>query len=483
MKKSTESVVRWSFVLMGLCFSLKSTAQSTSISTEATPGSVEGTSQIYIKMGDARTKKSLVAFPDLRFVGNPAIVLNHKTIGNDFFQVIQNDLSISSYFQFINKSAFLEDVSDKSIRPFPNDTNGFKFDSWKQIGVEFLIRGAFTLAGNELSLEVLVYHVPRSALVFGKKYRSSLDNQRRMAHIFCNDLLESLTGKRGVFLSKVVATSDVSGNKYREVYVMDWDGAGVKKITNHKSIALSPSWSPDGTKVAYTAFVQRARTKARNADLFIYELLTGRRLLVSYRQGLNSGSSFSPDGKALLLTLSQSDNPDIYLISTDGAILSRLTNGPRGAMNVEPTFSPDGKKIAFSSDRSGQPMIYIMDARGDQGTAKRLTFAGHYNATPAFSPDGKKLAFSGWEKDHFDIFVMNVDGSEMVRVTSAKKPNGKWAMNEDPVFSADGRLLMYTSNRTGSNQIYISNLDGSDERRITNDSANYFKPKWSINID
>jgi len=70
-----------------------------------------------------------------------------------------------------------------------------------------------------------------------------------------------------------------------------------------------------------------------------------------------------------------------------------------------------------------------------------------------------------------------------VRITSAKKPNGEWAMNEDPVFSPDGRHLMYTSNRSGTNQIYISNLDGSDERRITTDSTNYFRPKWSVNIE
>jgi TolB protein len=126
-------------------------------------------------------------------------------------------------------------------------------------------------------------------------------------------------------------------------------------------------------------------------------------------------------------------------------------------------------------------MIYVMGIDGSNPT--RVTFAGKYNATPAWSPDGKKLAFAGWSDDHFDIFTMNADGTDMIRITSAKKPNGKWAQNEDPVFSADGRLLMYTSNRTGTSQLYISNLDGSEERRITNDNHNYFKPKWSKNIE
>ncbi len=463
--------------LIGICFLfVNALAQETSA-----PAVSSSSSQIYIKMGDAHTKKSLIALPPFQFGGNPSATPNFQALGGDLYRVIQNDLMMSSYFQFISQTAFLEDVSKKSIRPFPDDPNGFKFESWKQIGTEFLVRGNFSISGSDISLEIITYHVPRATVILAKKYKGTSGNLRRIGHTFCNDLLEALTGKKGFFLSKVAAASDRSGNNYREIYVMDWDGNEIQKITNHKSVALSPAWSHDGTKISYTAFVQRTRTKTRNADLFIYEYLSGKRWLVSYRQGLNSGSAFAPNDQALLLTLSQNGNPDIYKIDTDGAMISRLTSGPRNAMNIEPVYSPDGKKIAFSSDRSGQPMIYTMDADG--GNIKRLTFAGHYNATPAFSPDGKKITFAGWEADHFDVFVMNTDGTEIVRITSAKKPNGRPAMNEDPVFSPDGRLLMYTSNRSGSNQIYISNLDGSEEHRITNDSSNYFKPKWSVNIE
>jgi TolB protein len=464
------------FVVLTLCvwIPLFSTAQ-------AQNAAVGASTQIYIKMGDAQTKKSLVALPPLQFEGNPSSTTNYQSIGTDIFRVMENDMLVSSYFQFINQTAFLEDTAHTTIRPFPGDPKGFKFDSWKQIGAEFLIRGSYSVSGGDLSLEIVAYSVPRASVVLAKKYKGSLSLLRRIAHTFTNDLLEALTGKRGCFLSKVAVASDRAGGKVREIYTMDWDGNGIEKVTNHKSIALSPTWSPDGTRIAYTAFVERTQTKTRNADMFIYEPLSKKRWLVSYRQGLNSGANFSPDGKDLYLTLSQNGNPDIYKIDTDGAMVARLTSGPRGAMNVEPAISPDGHKLALSSDRSGQPMIYTMDASG--GNIKRMTFAGHYNATPAWSPDGKKIAFGGWEVDHFDVFTMNADGSGMVRITSAKKPGGHWSMNEDPVFSADGRLLMYTSNRTGSNQIYISNLDGSEERRITNDNFNYFKPKWSVNIE
>jgi TolB protein len=126
-------------------------------------------------------------------------------------------------------------------------------------------------------------------------------------------------------------------------------------------------------------------------------------------------------------------------------------------------------------------MIYTMNVDGSN--IKRITFAGVFNSSPSWSPDGSKIAFAGQSEDHFDIFVMNADGSNMIRLTSAKKPNGRWSSNEDPSFSPDGRFVMYTSNRTGKNQVYISTVDGNEERRVTLDNANYFKPKWSNNLE
>jgi TolB protein len=463
-------------VLSILLVSAMALAQGvTSQPTEAVKATVQ------IDVTQAKTRKSLVAFPPLQFIGNPAISKNYASVGAELFRVVFNDLSVTSYFQFISQNAFLEDTSKTSIRPAPGDPSGFKFESWKQVGAEFLVRGNFAIAGDALTLEIYVYDVARANAVLAKKYKGTVSASRRIAHTFSNDFMAALTGSKGMFLSRIVTASDRGGAKFKEIFVMDWDGANSDKITNHKSVTLSPAWSPDSSKVAYTAFVQRAKTKTRNADLFIYDLGTGKRWLASFRQGINSGAAFDTKSSDLYLTISQGGSPDIYKMSSDGTLGARITNGPRGAMNVEPSISPDGRKIAFSSDRSGNPMIYTMDADGSN--AKRVTFAGKYNATPSWSPDGKRLAFAGWSDDHFDIFTMNSDGTEMIRITSAKKKNGKWAQNETPVFSPDGRQLMYTSNRTGTYQIYISNLDGSEERRITNDEANYFSPKWSKNIE
>lgn len=438
--------------------------------------------QVLIDINQAKSKKTLLAFPALQFSGNPSTSKNFQSIGAEIYRTIINNLTVSTYFQFIDSAAFLEDTAKTSLQPFsPSEPTGFKYESWRQIGTEFLIRGSYTMTRDTLELEVYTYNVKTGTPVFGKKYRGPLSTARRIAHTFSNDFMEALTGSKSMFLSRIVVGSDRGTGKSREIFVMDWDGANIEQVTNHKSVALSPTWSPDGKKIAYTAFVQRAKTKTRNADLFMYELATGKRWLLSYKAGINSGANFDPSGNFVYMTISNQGTPDIYKINTDGETVARLTRGPLGAMNVEPSISPDGKKIAFSSDRSGNPMIYVMDVDGSN--PKRITFAGKYNATPSWSPHGKRIAFAGWENDHFDIFTMNADGTNMIRITSSRKANGKWANNEDPVFSSDGRYLLYTSNRTGSYQIYISNLDGSEERRLTNDNFNYFKPKWSKNME
>jgi TolB protein len=434
--------------------------------------------EIYIKLGEARTKKSLLAFPNLQNLGSST---SSKDIaaGNEIFNVIKNDLDVSTYFQFIDKSAYLEDPSKKGLKPAPGEPNGFNFAAWKQIGAEFLITGGYATVGGEVSTELYLWDVKKGALIFGSKYKAATSTARKLAHTFANDVLKSLTGKEGMYLSRIVVASNRDGGPSREIYVIDWDGANPIKISNHQSIALSPAWSPDGKKVAYTAYVQRTRSRMRNADMFLFDLGTGKRELLSFREGLNSGASFSPDKKHIFLTISQGSTPDIYKINYNGDIVGKITNGPSGAMNVEPAVSPDGSKLAFSSDRAGRTMIYTMNSDGSN--VKRITFAGQFNASPAWSPDGKKLAFAGQVGSNFDIFVVDIDGTNMVRLTSANRPNGRPANNEDPSWSPDGRFVMYTSDRTGKSQIYFSTPDGAEERRVTLDNFNYYKAKWSQN--
>ena len=385
----------------------------------------------------------------------------------------------------MSNAAFLEDPAKTNIKPAPKEENGFKFEPLKTAGAEFLIRTGYSIVNSDVVVEMFLYHVPQSKLVIGKRYKSTLSQSKQIANTMANDVLEALTGVRGSFMSRLVTTSDRAGGLAKDVYSMDLDGSNVEKLSQHRSSALSPNWSADGKKVAYsvfTTFIRKGASPLTNVSLYVLDLISKKRTLTSYRPGQNSGATFSPDGKYIYLGISLgSGAADIYKINLNGEIINRLTKGPAGAINVEPTLNPDGSKIAFSSDRGGKPMIYNMNADGSN--VKRLSNEGVYNSSPSWSPDGKKIAFAGQAESHFDIFVINADGSGLTRITSAKKSNGKPAHNEDPSFSPDSRYVVYTSNRTGKNQIYISTIDGTEERRVTNDSYNYYKPKWSRNLE
>lgn len=434
--------------------------------------------QAIIKVGDAKSRKSNLALPYFNNVGTNQSGTATKAAGEVYTSAKKN-LELSTYFEIMPITAYLENTSELSVKPKTSDANGFKFDSWKTIGAEFLLRASYSLTEKDLTVETFLYQVDQSKLIIAKRYKANINQTEQIGNTIANDILEVLTGQRGSFMSRFVATTDKSG--FKEVLTMGLEGNDVHIVTRDRSVAISPNWSPNGKKIVYSIYTRRVGAAQQNLTLFLHDLVTGKRSILSNRNGLNSGGSFSPDGQYVYLTISKGGSPDIYKINLNGEQVSQLTKGPVGAMNVEAAVSPDGSKIAFSSDRGGNPMIYVMNSDGTN--VQRLTFQGKYNSTPSWSHDGKKIAFAGQVDNYFDIFVMDANGSNITRITSATKANGKRASNEDPSFSPDGRFVVYTSNRTGKNQIYFSSIDGTQERRVTNDSYNYFKPKWSNNLE
>jgi TolB protein len=435
--------------------------------------------KVLVDVGQAKTRKSLLALPGFTNLGSTD---SSSQVGQDLFSVVNNDLEVSGLFTYVKPDAYLEDPKSKSLKPAPGDPNGFDFNKWKSIGTEFLIRGGYKVINGQATLEIYAYYVNDASLVVGKKYEGAVSAVRKIAHSFTNDFVKAVTGKPGFFLNQIVVSVDNGPRTFREIYLMDWDGANPHQITQHRTVSISPDWSPNGELVAYTSYISRKIGKGpmkKNPDLYMYEVKSGRRWLVSYREGMNSGANFTRDSREILLTLSMGKTADIFRMSADGKSIKQLTQGPGTAMNVEPAISPDGKKIAFSTDRGGKPMIYVMGADGSN--PKRLTWAGNYNSTPTWSPDGSKIAFAGVDKEKdgtFDIFIINADGSGLQRLTSSRKTSGKWANNEAPSFAPDGQRVLFASDRTGTSQLYMVNIDGTNERRITFDSKFYSKPKW-----
>lgn len=435
-------------------------------------------SNLYINVGAASVRKSKLALPDFQNVGSERTA-TALSLGKEIHSTVFFDLSVSSLFDFISSDAFLEDVNKVGPRPKPTDPNGFTFDSWSQIGTEFLLRGTYRLTAGQIKFEGYLYYVPRREMLLAKSYDGPSSHARTIAHRFAGDVVERLTGKKGIFETKIAAVRSTS-NGQKELFVMDWDGKNAQQVTQHQSIVVTPSWAPSGRLLSYSAFVIHKNTKRRNADLFTYDIATKQRKLVSYRTGINSGASFFPDMSGFIMRVSNNGTSDLFHMNMDGKLIKQLTKGPNGAMNVEPAISPDGRRVAFSSDRTGAPMIWVMNVDGTG--LERLTHAGKYNSSPSWSPDGSKIVFAGQDTSKFDIFTIDMTGpskGKLTRLTSAKMENGAgWSNNEFPSFSPDGRHVLFMSNRTGKNQLYITDLQGQNERRITYDAYDYFSPVW-----
>ncbi|HUP58556.1 MAG TPA: Tol-Pal system beta propeller repeat protein TolB [Bdellovibrionota bacterium] len=410
----------------------------------------------YIQVGQARTKKTIIAFPEIRASGS-----NAEAVAKQIHEIITNDLTFMDLFSFLGSSAFIESASSAGIT-----MGSFKMTDWSSIQAEILVKSMLKVEGGRVSLEGYVYDVNGSKQLLGKRFVAGANDPRTLAHTFANNIVNALTGLPGIFLTKITMACEKS--RRQEIYIMDFDGTNMKQITRHNSISLGPAWSPDGTRIVYSRYVKH-RSNVKNLDLYEFDFSTETVRMLSNRKGINSGANYSPDGRKIALTMSFLGNPEIFTLDSKTGVVTRVTKS--FGEDVDPAWSPDGSKIAFVSSRSGRPMVYSMNSDGSN--VKRLTFAGVYNATPNWSQTNNKMVFAGWLDRRFDIFLMNPDGTNIERLT---KDQGN---NEDPSFSPDGNFVVFSSNRTGGKNIYVMNVDGTFVKRLTYGVGNCMSPKWS----
>lgn len=410
-----------------------------------------------ISVGQAKTRKSVIAITDTRASDRVA-----SSAGSTAIETVRNDLAFMDAFRVLDSKAYIENTSSSGIT-----LGSFKMSDWTSIGSDYLVKTGVSLAGNAMTLEAHLYEVFSGRELLNKKYVGTPTDAKIVGHHLANDIVRELTGLTGIFLSKLVMVCDRTGKK--EVYMMDFDGTNVKQLTRARSTALTPSFSPDSQKVVFS-IISKDRSNVKNWNLYEFNLQNQSLKLLSNRRGMNSGASYSPNGKQIALTMSFLGNPEIFIFEPHSSNVTRVTKSV--GVDVDPVWSPDGRQLAFVSSRTGASMVYKMNADGSN--VQRLTYAGSYNATPSWSPRGDKIAFASWSEKHFDIFIMNPDGTKIERLTQSQ------GNNEDPSFSPDGNLIAFSSNRGGNQKnIYVMSTDGNSSKRLTYGLGNCTSPKWS----
>ncbi len=383
-------------------------------------------------------------------------------------QVLWDDLEFEREFRMIPRDIYRTIPVARSLLDLP-------FDRWQELGADGVVSctvGA-TVPG-QIEITARLFSVRSLESAFGVVYSGSNRNVRLYAHQLSDELHRHQRGLTGVARTRIAFVSDrdsesvlglVANRQVKEIYIADYDGANVKRVTVSRTINTNPAWSPDGRAVAYTSWLTGF------PDVFVSHLFEGRltRPADGNIEDHNFLPAFSPDGTQIAFNSNRDDNNDIYVANLDGSNVRRLTNNP--AIDTSPTWSPNSQQVAFTSDRTGSPQIYVIGADGTG--LRRLTYES-YCDRPTWSPAPfNEIAYSSKTGPGHDIKVIDLATNEVRQLTYGL------GSNESPSYSPNGRHVAFRSSRgSGLKQIYTIGRDGKGLRRVTS-AGNNEMPSWS----
>jgi TolB protein len=375
-----------------------------------------------------------------------------RSAAREIVDVVRADLAFSGYFDVVDPALYAQ------IPPSAADL--VRFDDWRSLGADALVMPRVRKSGDRIDLQGRLFDTASKTTLFARRYGGAGDLVRRVAHQLADDLVKQYTGRSGVALTRIAFVS--KHEKGNELYLMDYDGSRVRRLTTTGTLNLSPAWSPDGERLAFVSW--------RSGRPAVYLMGSDGKLVRATTAGgeLDAFPDWSPDAKKLVYTSDAGGNSELYLLDLTTGRNTRLTSSP--AIDTSPAFSPNGREIAFTSDRSGGPQVYLMDVDGLN--VRRVTRDGSYNDSPAWSPKGDRLAYVTRTEGKFDILSMDVESGAVTRLTHGE------GSNENPRFSPEGRHIVFASNRAGTYDVYTMAADGSNVRRLTQ-GGDCYTPDWS----
>ena len=400
-------------------------------------------------VGGLKTATPIAVVPFAQAGGAP--------LPTDVADVIRNDFNRSGKFRSLAKSEIVETPSKGS------DVN---FATWRLLKQDYLTIGRISDAGGGmLRVEYELWDVNKQQSLLAQAYTAPAGDLRGVAHQIADAIYEKITGVRGAFWTRIayITAVGLGNNTTYSLIVADSDGYNPQVVARSRESLLSPSWSPDGRKIAYVSF------ESGNSAIYVQDITTGSRQLVSARaKGINGAPNWSPDGSKLALALSYQGNPEIYVMDVGSRSETRLTNNL--AIDTEPRWTPDGQSIIFTSDRSGRPQLYQMSASG--GGAERITFQGQFNANASISYDGKQIAMVQGNGNVYRIAIMDRSLGGQVRFISPGP------IDDSPSFAPNASMLLYAATEGRRGVLYAVSADGQVRQRLVLSDGDVREPAW-----
>jgi len=373
-------------------------------------------------------------------------------------EVIAADLQRSGLFDPLS----VDDMIDRPGRP-PE----VKLGTWRLLKVDYVAMGRWIPGADGLSGEI-EYHlvaVHSGRTLFSRAIAAGPGAFRLRAHQIADAIYEELTGAPGAFASRIayvkVTDSGTDAEQF-ELIVADSDGHNPQTIVRHSEPILSPTWDPEGRRLAYVSFA------TGRSNVIIQDIYTGQREIIADGRGINGAPAFSPDGELLAMSLSRSGNSEIWVRTLATGRMEQLTE--HWAIDTEPAWSRDGRNIFFTSDRAGRPQIYRVRRNGTN--IERVTFEGAYNSRVSVDPYSGLLAMVHGGQANFRIAVFDRE-SERLRVLSPGR------MDESPSFAPNGRMVLYAAREGERGVLAAVSVDGRFRQRLVLTEGDVREPAWS----
>ena len=384
-------------------------------------------------------------------------------VGGQMASVIRNDLQGSGLFRSIPPASFIQQGLGASAQP--------RFPDWRQVGAAGLVVGSIVQAGGNIKVDFRLWDVIQGSQATGLSFTSQPSNWRRLSHIIADAIYKRVTGEEGYFDTRIayVAESGPLTQRVKRIAIMDQDGANNRYITDGRTLALTPRFSPTLQEIVYMAYGEDKSPP----KVYLQNVDSGRRELMGNFPGMSFAPRFSPDGTRVAMSLAQDGRTNLYEMDVRGRSLRRLTNSP--AIDTSPCYSNDGTQIAFNSDRGGTQQLYVMPSGG--GGERRISFGEGRYATPVWSPRGDYIAFTKFTSSSFGIGIMRPDGS-------GERLLANGFLVEGPTWAPNGRVLAFfrqqpnTGGRAGQVSLSAIDITGRFERPLST-ATDASDPAWS----
>lgn len=362
-------------------------------------------------------------------------------------EIIKADLERSGAFKIIDANII-------------SDVNNIDYKGWKAKGADALVVGTINaLADGGYDVRYKLFDTVKQEKISNLDKSVTAQFTRLSAHLIADDVFLKLIGIRGVFSTRISYVKE-EGRHYL-LMVADSDGENEQLALRSNEPIISPSWSPDGTKLAYVSF------EHKKPVVYVQNLVTRTRTVVANEKGNNSAPSWSPSGNKLAVVLSKDGHTQIYTVNVDGSGLRRISNS--ADIDTEPQWSADGQSIYFTSNRSNSPQIYRMSSDG--GEARRVTFSSGENSSPRISPDGKTLAYISHRDGNYQLFALDLANGQERRLSDATD-------DESPSFAANGKYILYATRAGDRKSLAVVSVDGLLKQRLTNKAGNIKESAW-----